>query len=147
MDALVIPASVLSVGVPFELKTEYRTGIQIEHIFLNPLYKICFDKNSSHRFDVIAKLVKDAYSPFCRHKILRTDGAVGLHLIFFMKRFHHILRMATSDATDHKADRLPPPTVLIFAFFSFLLTSCPIHLILVSEIYIGWKENYENETT
>ena len=39
--------------------------------------------------------------------------------------------MATSDATDHKADRLPPPTVLIFAFFSFLLTSCPIHLILV----------------
>ena len=41
------------------------------------------------------------------------------------------LRIATSDATDHKADRLPPPTVLIFAFFSFLLTSCPIHLILV----------------
>ena len=131
MDALVIPASVLSVGVPFGLETECRTGIQIEHIFLNPLGKIYFDKNSSHRFDAIAKLVKDAYSPFCRHKILRTDDAVGLHLIFFMKRFHHILRIATSDATDHKADRLPPPTVLIFAFFSFLLTSCPIHLLLV----------------
>ena len=59
----------------------------------------------------------------------RTDDAVWLHLNFF-KRVPS-LRILTSDATDHKADRLPPPTVLIFAFFSFLLTSCPIHLILV----------------
>ena len=109
-----------------------NSGFQIEHILLNPLAKLYFGKNSSHRFDVIAKLVKDAYSPFCRHKILRTDDAVWLHLNFF-KRVPS-LRILTSDATDHKADRLPPPTVLIFAFFSFLLTSCPIHLILVSEI-------------
>ena len=66
-----------------------NSGIQIEHIHLTPIAKIYFDKNSSHRFDAIPKLVKDAYSPFCRHKILRTDVTIGLHLNFFMKRFHH----------------------------------------------------------
>ena len=53
-----------------------NSGLQTEHILLDPLAKLYFGKNSSHRFDVIAKLVKDAYSPFCRHKILRTDDAV-----------------------------------------------------------------------